>query len=224
MSLEYEIRLPDAPQDGAAVIVLLHGRGSDRFDLLGLQRGLPPGAIVVTPQAPNPAAPWGYGPGWAWYRFLGEDRPDPETFVASQEAVGSFIDDIGSLLPVRPGPIVIGGFSQGGTMALSFALRNPGKVRAAINYSGFLANHPSVVTTTESVRDLSIFWGHGSQDPVIPISLAERGRARLVAAGADLTVRDYPVGHSISVEELADTRAWLERITGAAAPGRDNES
>lgn len=218
MSLEYEIRLPENPRDGAPLIVLLHGRGSDRFDLLGLQAGLPPNAIIVTPQAPFSAAPWGYGPGWAWYQFLGEDRPEPETFVQSQNLLEGFLTELPETLPVRPGHLVLGGFSQGGTMSLAHALRRPGAIPSVINFSGFLANHPSVQATAESVRGTRILWGHGLRDPVIPIGLAEVGRARLRDAGADLTALDYPIGHAISPEELAATRQWIEEGTSSSVP------
>src|SRR5690554_2946989 len=130
MPLEYEVDLPEAVRDGAPIIVLLHGRGSDRHDLLGLRRGLPPEAILVAPQAPFPGAEWGYGGGWAWYRYLGEDWPEPDSFNTSQDALAEFLDDLPAKLQLsgNPGPIALGGFSQGGTMALAHALRRPGRV------------------------------------------------------------------------------------------------
>ena len=41
-----------------------------------LRPALPPGWGLVTPQGPHPGHPWGYGPGWAWYRYVEEDRVD----------------------------------------------------------------------------------------------------------------------------------------------------
>jgi phospholipase/carboxylesterase len=210
MPLYFEIDSPAAVRDGAPLIVLLHGRGSDRHDLLGLRRGLPGEAILVTPQAPFPAADWGYGPGWAWYRFIGEDRPEEETFDRSQTMLGEFLEELPDHLPVRPGPVALGGFSQGGTMSLAHALLRPGRVPIVLNFSGFLARHPSVAATPEAVSDTAIFWGHGLADPAIPFTLARRGRDALRAAGADLTEKDYPMGHAIVAQELSDVSAWLE--------------
>src|SRR5688500_3530433 len=139
MALKYEI---DRSDDPSTVVVLLHGRGSDRFDLLGLRRGLPPEVTIVTPEASFPGSPWGYGPGWAWYRYLGEDRPDPETFSESQRQLGEFLSSLPDLLNFKPGHLVVGGFSQGGTMSLAYGLSKPGAVTAVLNFSGFLANHP----------------------------------------------------------------------------------
>lgn len=209
--LRYEQAIPDGAKDGAPLVVLMHGRGSDRFDLLGLAPVLAPEAVVVTPEAPFPGMPWGYGPGSAWYRFLGRDRPEPESFERAQRELKAFLEALPAQLPVRTGPLVLGGFSQGGTMSLAYALRNPGAAPLVMNFSGFLADHPSVSATPESVRGTRFFWGHGTQDPSIPFDLAIEGRARLQGAGAELDARDYRMGHGISPDEAADARAWLER-------------
>lgn len=213
--LRYEIAVPAEPRDGAPLLVLLHGRGADRFDLLSLAPHLAPGAVVVTPEAPHPGAPWGYGPGWAWYRFLGGTRPDPDSFEASQRLLGEFLEGLKDTLPVRPGPLVLGGFSQGGTMSVAYALRNPGTVPLAVNLSGFLADHPTVSATAETVRGTRFFWGHGTMDEAIPFAMGQQGRAALRAAGAELEERDYAMGHGISPDEARDLRAWIERSVDA---------
>lgn len=212
--LSYETVIPVGVAEGAPLVVLLHGRGSDERDLLGLAAGLPHGAMLVSPRAPFPGAPWGYGPGWAWYRFLGRNRPEPESFERSQAALGEFLASLAGELPVRPGRVVLGGFSQGGTMSLGYALRNPGAVEGVLNFSGFLPDHPTVVAEAERVRGTRFFWGHGTGDPSIPFDLAVEGRAALRAAGADLEARDYPIGHWIAPEELGDAAAWMGRDLG----------
>ncbi len=214
--LHFERHVPEDARDGAPLLVLLHGRGSNEQDLMGLVPHLPPGLIVVSPRAPFSGAPWGYGPGWAWYRFLGEDRPEPESFEESQRALGDFLRELPDHLPVEPGPLTLGGFSQGGTMSLAHALRNPGSVPGVLNFSGFLAAHPSVAATPETVEGTRIFWGHGTQDPAIPFALALRGREALRAAGADLEARDYPIGHWIDPRELEDAVRWAGWETAAA--------
>jgi len=212
--LKYEQHIPSGAADGAPLVVLLHGRGSDRFDLLGLADALAPGAVVVTPEAPHPGMPWGYGPGWAWYQFLGRNVPEPASFEASQQALGEFLGEIREQLPVRTGPLVLGGFSQGGVMSMAYALRNPGAAPVVVNFSGFLPQHPSVLPAPESVAGTRFFWGHGTMDPAIPFDLAIEGRALLTRAGADLTTRDYRIGHGISPDEAADARAWIAGAIG----------
>jgi phospholipase/carboxylesterase len=208
--LRYELAVPGRAGEGAPLVVLMHGRGSDRFDLLGLAEEIAPGAVVVTPEAPWPGMPWGYGPGWAWYRFLGGNRPEPESFAGAQRELAAFLAEVRTGLPVRTGPLVLGGFSQGGVMAMAYALAHPGEVPLVMNFSGFLADHPSVRPSPAAVAGTRFFWGHGTLDPMIPFDLAIDGRQRLRGAGADLTARDYPIGHGISPQETGDARAWLE--------------
>jgi phospholipase/carboxylesterase len=207
--LSYNIHVPMDAVDGAPLIVLLHGRGSDKDDLMGLQPRLPQNAIVVTPRGPFPGAPWGYGDGWAWYRYLGGNTPEPAPFERSMEEIDNLLRYLRDELPVKPGPVIIGGFSQGGTTAFGYALSHPGAVNGVLLFSGFLPAHPSVAATPETVKNFKIFWGHGTQDEMIPFDFAIEGRLQLRQAGADLTVRDYPMGHTLLASELADAKGWL---------------
>lgn len=201
--LQYEVRQPQSKTENAPLIVLMHGRGANRFDLLGLADHLPAHATLVFPEAPFNAAAWGYGPGSAWYKFLGRNKPEPDSFGESLDALHELILHFGSE------QIFLGGFSQGGTMSLGYTLSHPQRVRGVLNFSGFLADHPRVVVDTASVRGTSFFWGHGVHDTSIPFDLAVEGRAQLLAADADLTAHDYDIGHWIDPQELADATAWL---------------
>ncbi len=214
--LKYEQVVPAGVRDGAPLVVLLHGRGADRFDLLGLAPHVAPDAVVVTAEAPNSGLQWGYGPGWAWYQFLGGSAPEPESFEASQQALAAFLAALPAALPVRTGPLVLGGFSQGGTMSLGYALRNPGAAPLVLCLSGFLPQHPSVHVTPETVRGTRFFWGHGTMDPAIPFAMGEEGRAALRAAGAELETRDYTMGHGIDADEARDVRDWIARHASSA--------
>lgn len=212
--LRVEVDAPEGAGDGSPVVVLLHGRGADEKDLLGLAPHLPDGLIVVTPRAPFDAREWGYGMGWAWYRYIAEDRVVPETLEQSLQAVGELLDELPGALELEPGPVGLGGFSQGGTVSLAYALGHPGALAFVANLSGFVVDVPGVEVTPESVADTPIFWGHGTGDPAIPHALARKGREKLEEAGADLTARDYPMGHGVGPEELRDLSEWLEELLG----------
>lgn len=218
--LTYAQHLPDAPRDGAPVVVLLHGRGSHEQDLLGLHPALPADAIVVTPRAPFPGGPWGYGDGYAWYRYLGGTTPDAASFERSIADVGSFLAALPGTLPVKPGPVVVGGFSQGGTTALGLTLLHRERVDGLMMFSGFLASHPAVQASVAAAAGLPVFWGHGTADPMIPFQRGVEGRQALRDAGAIVTTGDYPIGHWIDPREMADAAAWLESLRAVSGPAR----
>ena len=209
--LKYEIRHPAGSRDDAPLILLLHGRGSNRHDLFSLAEHMPADSIVVAPEAPFPAAPWGYGPGSAWYQFLGANRPDPHSFSTSLRELEKFLGELKQ--EMKFGKVVMGGFSQGGTVSLAYGLAHPTELACVWNFSGFLADHPEVAPLLTSAPTPSprIFWAHGTQDPAIPFALAVDGRQKLTAAGYNLETHDYNIGHWIDGEELRTAVEWLER-------------
>jgi len=210
--LPFRLHVPEGARDGSPLLVLLHGRGSDEGDLQGLAPLLPDDVVLVTPQAPFTAGPWGYGPGWAWYRYLAEDRVDDPTLAGSLDALDGFLESITNSLPVRTGPLVLGGFSQGGTTSLAFALTRPGTLAGVANLSGFLVQSPMVAVDGRTTNGLKVFWGHGRLDPNIPFALSVSGRERLREAGATVQAFDHPSGHTITSEEVAAFRKWIEEL------------
>jgi len=215
-ALDFERSGPVDAGDGATAVVLLHGRGSDKTDLQGLRPRLPADWVLVTPQAPFPGAPWGYGGGGAWYRYKQDDEVWVDTLAESLSKLDAFLAELPAQLGFAPGRVILGGFSQGGTVSLAYALSHPEAVAAALNFSGFLAAAVDLDESGGSPPATPIFWGHGVGDPAIPISLAERGRNRLRRAGASLFEHDYRIGHWIAEEEIADAVSMVsERVLGS---------
>lgn len=213
-ALDHLIDRAEAAEDGSTVAVLLHGRGSHKGDLQSLRPLLPRSWSLVTPEAPFPGSPWGYGPGSAWYRYIEDDRVVEETLAESLSRLERFLAGLPRLVGFEPGRVVLGGFSQGGTTSLAYALSHPGAVAAVLNFSGFLVASTELDETGASPPPTPIFWGHGVGDPAIPIALAEKGRSRLRRAGAQLTARDYRIGHSIAEEEVEHAVELAERVRG----------
>jgi len=142
---------------------------------------------------------------------VGEDRAEPESLRASLDAVDGFLEALPEVLGFKPGPLVLGGFSQGGTTSLAYALTHPGRVSGIVNLSGFLVSRDTLDLGLDGLRDTPVFWAHGTQDPAVPFHLALRGWERLRSAGIEVDARDYPQGHWVGAEEVADLEGWMAR-------------
>jgi phospholipase/carboxylesterase len=210
--LSYDLSRPDSATDGATVAVLLHGRGSHRGDLQGLRPHLPSDWVLVTPEAPHAGRAWGYGPGWAWYRYAGDDRVAEDSLAESLAALDDFLLHLNEVARLAPGQVVLGGFSQGGTTSMAYAIGQPGRVAGVLNFSGFLPDSPLIAPSALSAGTAPVFWGHGTHDPNIPHALAVKGRARLTATGVPLTARDYEIGHWIDPMEVRDAVTFAEAL------------
>jgi len=130
--------------------------------------------------------------------------------ASSLIALEEFLETIDEKVGFRAGPLVLGGFSQGGTTSLAFAITRPGLVAGVVVLSGFLATEDSLSGDLAALAGTPVFWAHGTQDPAVPFSLAVDGRRRLRSAGIGADNRDYPIGHWVTPEEMGDLKEWLE--------------
>jgi len=108
---------------------------------------------------------------------------------------------------------VLAGFSQGGAIALQTALRSGERLAGALALSTYLPLAATLAAERSAEnRDLPIFMAHGSQDPMIPVDRARVSRDALAALGYAVEWREYPMQHSLCLEEISDIAAWLTRV------------
>jgi phospholipase/carboxylesterase len=198
--------------DGA--IVLLHGRGTDEFDLLPLLEALDPDRRLVglTPRAPLSLPPGGAH----WYVVRQVGYPDPQTFYDSLERVSAWLDALPDELQVPWERTVLGGFSMGAVMSYAIGL-GPGRQTPAgiMALSGFMPTVERFELDLERARGLPVAIAHGSADPVISVDFGRDARRRLEAAGADVTYLESSVPHTIDPAVIPDLRDWLVRVLPA---------
>ena len=185
-------------------LLLLHGRGADELDLLGLADELDPRLFVVSARAPLRM-----GPGYAWYHFQSIGDPEPASFQASLAALSTFVADLPQAYPVDASKIFALGFSQGAMMAGSLLLTHPSVLTGTALLSGYLPLNSGLAVDEAQLRDRPVFVAHGTGDQVLPVALGRQAREYLVRLGADVTYREYRIGHSIGPEELVELAAWL---------------
>ena len=108
--------------------------------------------------------------------------------------------------------IIIAGFSQGGVIALHFALRYEKALSGVMGLSTYI-HDPEHLTEEISLANINIpiFLAHGSADPMIPISRAAAAREELIALNYHVEWHEYPMGHQVCLEEIRDISRWLQR-------------
>jgi phospholipase/carboxylesterase len=204
-------RFRPAAGDPDGAIVLLHGRGTDEFDLLPLLEALDPDRRLVglTPRAPLSLPPGGAH----WYVVRQVGYPDPQTFYDSLERVSAWLDVLPDELQVPWERTVLGGFSMGAVMSYAIGL-GPGRPAPAgiMAMSGFMPTVEGFELDLDRARHLPVAIAHGSADPVISVDFGRDARRRLEAAGADVLYRESPVAHTIDPAFIQDLRDWLARV------------
>jgi phospholipase/carboxylesterase len=200
-------------------IIWMHGLGADGHDFVPVvsQLKLPPlGIRFVFPHAPMmPVTINGGFVMRAWYDIATDNlgiKEDEHGLRASQTAIEQMIArEVQRGIPTSR--IVLAGFSQGGAMALQTGLRHPKKLAGVLVLSGYLPLLPTIERERNSANSLTaIFQGHGTLDPVVPMSLAAASRAKLTQLGYAIEWHDYPMMHGVCDEELVDVGKWLGKV------------
>ncbi len=148
----------------------------------------------------------------AWYDILGTDlarREDEGGLRQSRVLVDALIRrERERGIPANR--IVLSGFSQGCAMTLMVGLRHEERLAGLAGLSGYLPlADKTEAELSPANRDVPIFLVHGRQDPVIPLARAVASRDALLALGYDIEWHDYPMPHSVCLEEVAHLNRWL---------------
>ena len=203
-----------------ASIVWMHGLGADGHDFVDVvpELSLParPGVRFVFPHAPmRPVTINGGYVMRAWYDIRddgGVRREDPAGVRASQKSIEALIErEKARGVPSRA--IVLAGFSQGGAMALHTSLRQGERLAGVMALSCSLPLADALAAEAGPAnRDVPIFMAHGTHDPMIPMARAVRAREILTGLGYRLEWHEYPMPHSVCLEEIRDISAWLTTV------------
>jgi len=209
-TLVHKVRPPaTSGTSKSPALILLHGRGTNEDDLLGLADFLDPRFFIVSARAPYRFEE-GLG-GYTWFGLQEIGKPEPIQFAEAYRHLTQFIEDVKTGYPVDPARLFLLGFSMGSIMSFAVALTQPNSVRGIVAHSGYIPENVSLQFAWNQLTSLSVFVAHGLHDPVIPIQNARRAHELLSKTEADLTYKEYPIPHTISEESLADLAQWLQK-------------
>jgi len=210
--------------DPVGTVIWMHGLGADGWDFVPIVRELPlPEDLALRFIFPHaPVRPVTINNGMqmrAWYDIAMNDiarLPDERGIRESQAAVERLIRrerDRG----VPSARIVLAGFSQGGAIALQTGLRHAERLAGIAALSAYLPLEQSLDAEASSAnRATPIFMGHGTEDPIVPLRLAELARAALQRRGYPVEWHTWPMPHSVCAEEIEAISDFLGRALGGA--------
>jgi phospholipase/carboxylesterase len=212
-ALSYVLVRPDGfePDGSWALVVMMHGFGSNMYDLADLAPAIDEsGYVYAFPNAPYALGGIGSG-GFSW--MLG--RPgvvEPAIPGASvEEMLDSFMSEAIEATSIKRGNILLGGFSQGAGLTLSYGLLRPDTFKGLVVLSGFFRTAEEVRPKLPQTRTQPIFLVHGRQDPLIPLEQAHETKAFLESEGYTLEYHEYDMPHSVTPEVIGDLVPWLHR-------------
>jgi len=206
--------------EAKASVIWLHGLGADGHDFLPMVRELDlsdqVGIRFVFPHASHiPVTINGGMVMRAWYDVysanFGANEDEKGIRQSEQQLVALIENELA--LGVAAESIFLVGFSQGGAIVLHSGLRYPKKLAGIISLSSYL---PLALQLAEEAhitnQNTPLLMMHGTQDPVIPIHLAEQSLSILQKLGYQVDWRHYDMAHSVHPQQIRELRDWIVRI------------
>ena len=200
-------------RDGAPrLLFLFHGWSAEQHHLAAYVPLVDPDErfSAVAPRALHDLPE---GDGASWYTRT-ETGPEPASFLAAVDALSAFVESEAAAAGVGLDRCVLGGFSQGGFLALSLVGRT-----GAPRYAGVWAMCCALPEVDGLELDLAAGAGTpaliqvGERDGIITPDRGRAAAAALAGAGWDVTERGYDMAHSQRIEMMVDARDWLAAIS-----------
>jgi len=198
-------------------VIWMHGLGADCWDFVPVVKelGLPEELQLrfIFPQAPSRPITINNGhvmPGWYDIAMTQLERKADEGGIRESQGLIDQLIEREISRGVAADKIILAGFSQGGAIALQTALRHPQELGGILALSTYLTLQESLPAEKSAANArIPIFMAHGTQDPVIPLALARASRDKLQEQGYQVEWREYPMPHSVLMEEIEQIGLWL---------------
>jgi len=198
-----------------STIIFLHGLGDTGLSWAEILPALrPPNAKIICPNAPVQSVTINMGMQMpAWFDLRPLEMPKDEMGIKSAaEAITEVIQREVDNHEIPPSNIVLGGFSQGGALALYTGMRLPFKLGGILALSTWLPMDKLI--STEGVQKPRTLQCHGTEDEMISLDRAQKSADILSKINKDFVFRTYPnLGHTIdNDQELMDIEQFLKEV------------
>ena len=209
------IGTPDAP----LLLVLMHGYAMRPSDLSPFAHSLGVPAFFLFPQGPL-TSPIG---GHAWWSVDLDARAatlslgprdlaneNPLGLTEARQQLGRFLDAVTA--EFHPQRLVVGGFSQGGMLALDTVLRGSKPVDGLVLLSASRLATPDWEPHRARLQQLPVFVSHGAADQDLAFRAGERLRDFVLESAARVTWVPFETGHEIPLVVWRGLRKFLSAL------------
>ncbi|CAI8005056.1 Acyl-protein thioesterase 1 [Geodia barretti] len=151
----------------------------------------------------------------SWFDIYSLDKTskqDEEGLQKAAKEIHEILDAECSEPGMSPDRIILGGFSQGGCLAIFSALTYPKRLAGILGLSTYLPIHQILETKmTSENKTIPFLQCHGDADPMVAYKFGKLSSERITSFNPDnhqfLTYRG--LGHASNEQEMEDVKRWL---------------
>ena len=176
---------------------------------------LPEGWTLLVPEARFPHPTRGY----TWWRYEDFEADVTRRMSLSRVElmdVDSSLSQLEKLIAEQApmGPLVVGGFSQGGAMAQELLqLPIADRIQGVVCIATRLVRPMELRLRLSDLESKRLFWMHGNRDLRVPMEDGWAVAHLFESAGWAVELIEHKKGHMIPIEHHDALREWLTTFT-----------
>jgi len=199
-----------------STLIFLHGLGDTGHGWASAIGALRPSHVkVVCPTAPTMSVTLNAGlkmPSWFDLKALDASGPEDEEGIKQACSLVHAMIDNEIKEGISPANILLGGFSQGGALALYSALCYPEKLAGVVALSCWLPLRKSFPAAQKCPNDIPVLQCHGDCDPIVPYKWGQMTTSLLKTLLKSPEFKSYRgLMHTSSDEELQDVKEFVNK-------------
>lgn len=194
-----------ALNEATKALIMIHGRGADARDILGLASHLNVSEYaLVAPEATNNT--------WYPYSFLAEPAQNEPWLSSALDLMKETVKEITSQ-GISAENIYFLGFSQGACLTLEFVARNAQQFGGVAAFTGgLIGDKIEEENYSGDFNQTPIFIGTGNPDPHVPLDRVNESVSILKKMNAKVELQVYEGRpHTISNDEVEMANRWIFR-------------
>jgi predicted esterase len=200
-------------EESSGVAVMIHGRGRDTDDILGVAERMGEETLAYF-------APAAYGNSWYPYSFLEPIEKNEPHLTYALEVLDDMVNELGGkgILKQR---IVLAGFSQGACLVAEYAARNADRYGGVLLFTGGLIGPPGTRWAYEGSFDgTPVFLGTSDVDEFVPEERVRESAEVFKTMDANVTLRVYSgMDHIVNDDEVAVAKSILQEVASGKEAG-----
>lgn len=190
-------------KEAKKVLIMLHGRGANASDILGLASHLNVSEhALLAPQAINNT--------WYPYSFLAQLEQNEPWLSSALDLLKEVVDEVNKQ-EITNENIYFLGFSQGACLAIEFVTRNADKYGGVVIFTGgLIGDKINLENYSGNFKGTPIFIGTGNPDSHVPIERVNKSVSILKKMNAKVHLQVFEGRpHTISQDEINEANRLI---------------
>lgn len=190
-------------KDAEKVLIMIHGRGADARDILGVASHLNVSEYALqAPEATNNT--------WYPYSFMAKPEQNEPWLSSALDLLKAMVDEV-TKEGIIAENIYFLGFSQGACLALEFAARHAQRLGGVVALTGGLIGDTiNPENYSGNFNGTPIFLGTGNPDPHVPVERVKESADILEKMNAKVHFKVYDGRpHTISQDEIEEANLFV---------------